>query len=394
MTIPTKSIPVLVVATLLFSLAGCGSEQKDAAGASGEKPPTAVDVRTLKPQKVELKETSSGRVMAFREAEVRPQISGIIQKRLFTEGGQVNKGDLLYQVDPAPYEAALESAKATLAVAQADLDSTRNKAERYRSLASKAAVSRQDTDDAVAAWKQAEAQIQVARAAIKSAQINLDYTRIAAPISGVISRSGVTEGALVSAQQATALATIRQISPVYVDIKRNALAASKSENSDQPQEVTITLEDGTPYAEKGVLKFTESSVDETTGMLNARVLFANKDGRLLPGMFVRASLVTGTIADGLLVPQQGINRTPKGGATALVVNADNKVESRDVEVSQTIGDQWLVSAGLSAGDRVIYAGLQKIKPGDTVQPLEDGKQPAEADKPAEGTKPAEKQAKE
>lgn len=382
---------------LLLSLSGCGSGKEaagNAAAGGGAPPPPAVDVQTLKMQVVELKESSSGRVTAFREAEVRPQINGIILKRLFTEGSTVNKGELLYQVDPAPYQAALDSAKATLSVAEANVDSTRNKAERYQSLAGQSAVSKQDRDDAVAAWKQAEAQIQVAKAAIQSAKINLDYTRITAPISGVISRSNVTEGALVSAQQATPLVTIRQLSPVYVDIKRNALAAVKAGESDRQQAVTLTLEDGTPYSETGVLKFSESSVDETTGMLNARALFENADGRLLPGMFVRASLVTGVINDGLLAPQQGINRTPKGDATALVVNAENKVESRDVVVGQTVGDQWLVRSGLAAGDKLIYSGLQKIKPGDVVQPMEDGKpmggdKPAEAEKSADGDKPAE-----
>ena len=292
---------------------------------------------------------------------------------------------MLYQVDPAPYQATLESAKAGLTVAQANLDSTRNKAERYRSLAAQSAVSRQDAEDTEAAWKQSEAQIQVAKATIQSARINLDYTRIIAPISGIISRSSVSEGALVSVQQATALATIRQLSPVYVDIKRNALLALKSAQQAE-MEVTLTLEDGTAYAEKGVLKFSESSVDEGTGMLNARVLFENRDGQLLPGMFVRASLATKTLQNALLVPQQGVTRTPNGGASALVVNAENKVESREVSVSQTIGDQWLVSSGLAVGERVIYSGLQKIKVGDTVQPLEDGKPAGGGNKPTTGQK--------
>lgn len=368
-----KTIPAFAAIGLMLFLTGCQSDQKAAAGGAGAaRPPTTVDVKTLVAEDVELKETSSGRATAFREAEVRPQISGIIQKRLFEEGSTVKKGEVLYQVDPAPYQAVLESAKAGLAVAQANLDSTRNKAERYRSLAAQSAVSKQDAEDTAAAWKQAEAQIQVAQAAIQSANINLGYTQIAAPISGVVSRSSVTEGALVSAQQATALTTILQLSPVYVDIKRNALTAMKS--SQQPAlEVTLMLEDGTAYPEKGVLKFSESSVDEGTGMLNARVLFENKDGLLLPGMFVRASLATEMIKNALLAPQQGVTRTPSGGASALVVNAENKVESRDVAVAQTIGDQWLVRSGLVAGDRVIYSGLQKIKVGDTVQPLEDGK---------------------
>lgn len=374
--------PALTGVLLFLALAGCQPD-KDAAGkpAAGGGPPPKVDVKTLRTQQIELKETSSGRVSAFREAEVRPQVSGIIQKRLFVEGGVVKQGDLLYQVDPAPYQAALESAQASLAVAEANVDSTRNKAERYQSLASQSAVSKQDRDDAAAAWKQAEAQVKVAKAAIRSAQINLGYTRITAPINGVTGRSSVTEGALVAAQQAASLVTIRQLSPVYVDVQRNALAVAKSTEPERDQNVMLTLEDGTPFPETGTLKFNSASVDESTGTLNARAVFENKEGLLLPGMFVRATLVTGVIQDGLLAPQQGITRIPNGGASALVVNADNKVESRDVAVSQTIGDQWLVSSGLAAGDRVIYSGLQKIKPGALVQPLEDGK-PADAGKPA------------
>lgn len=373
MKLPSTLPASAALGLMLLFLVGCQSDQQAAAnGADVARPPAAVDVRTLVAKDIELKETSSGRVAAFREAEVRPQISGIIQKRLFEEGSTVKKGDVLYQVDPAPYQAALESAKAGLAVAQADLNSTRNKAERYRKLAAQLVVSKQDTEDTTAAWKLAEAQIQVAKAAIQSANINLGYTRITAPISGIISRSSVTEGALVSAQQTTALATIRQLSPVYVDIKRNALTAMKSSQQTAP-EVLLTLEDGTAYPETGVLKSSESSVDEGTGMLNARALFENKDGLLLPGMFVRASLATETVKNALLVPQQGIQRTPDGGTSALVVNAENKVESREVTVTEAIADQWLVRSGLIAGDRVIYSGLQKVKVGDTVQPLEDGK---------------------
>ena len=382
---PIRRAPAIAGTMLLLFLGGCQPDQQAPSGVGAARPPAAVDVRTLVAKDIELKDTSSGRVTAFREAEVRPQISGIIQKRLFEEGSSVKKGDLLYQVDPAPYQATLESAKAGLTVAQANLDSTRNKAERYRSLAAQSAVSRQDAEDTEAAWKQSEAQIQVAKATIQSARINLDYTRIIAPISGIISRSSVSEGALVSVQQATALATIRQLSPVYVDIKRNALLALKSAQQAE-MEVTLTLEDGTAYAEKGVLKFSESSVDEGTGMLNARVLFENRDGQLLPGMFVRASLATKTLQNALLVPQQGVTRTPNGGASALVVNAENKVESREVSVSQTIGDQWLVSSGLAVGERVIYSGLQKIKVGDTVQPLEDGKPAGGGNKPTTGQK--------
>ncbi|MCB1757771.1 MAG: efflux RND transporter periplasmic adaptor subunit [Gammaproteobacteria bacterium] len=365
----------LALGLAALTLAGCQPQSEQSAAPGGPPPPPMVDVKTLAPETVELSENSSGRVTAFRIAEVRPQISGIIQKRLFDEGTEVQQGMLLYQVDPAPYQAALDSAKAELAVVQANAEAANSKARRYQELLRKSAVSQQEADEVLAASKQAKAQIQAANAAVQSAQINLDYTRITAPISGIVGRSNFTEGALVSAQQTTALTTIRQLSPVYVDIKRNAIAATRSrqEGSDQVQEVTLTLEDGTVYNETGLLKFSESSVDQSTGMLNARALFENQDGLLLPGMFVRASLATETLEDALLAPQQGITRTPGGGTSALVVNADNVVEQREVTVSRTIGDRWLVSAGLNAGDRVIYSGLQKIKVGDTVQPLEDGK---------------------
>lgn len=368
----------VVAGMLLLTLSACGGGQSGNAAQGQSGPPPKVDVKTLQPQKVEIKETDPGRVNAYRIAEVRPQINGIIQKRLFEEGSDVKQGDVLYRVDAAPYQAALASAKANQAVAEANKENACVKASRYSRLGRQSAISQQDTDDAATACKQGEAQVQAAKAAVASAQINLNYTRITAPISGVVDRSTVTEGALVSAQQASALTTIRQLSPIYVDIKRSPQAVLKSGGqATDAEEISLELEPGTPYPEKGVLKFSGNNVDETTGMLNARSEFANENHVLLPGMFVTATLVIKTIPDAILAPQQSIARTPDGSATALVVNDQNQVESRPVVVSQTIGDQWLVTSGLQAGDRVIYSGLQKIKPGATVEPLEKGKVAAE-----------------
>jgi membrane fusion protein (multidrug efflux system) len=364
---------------LLSACSDQSSQNAQQQGQAQQQPPTKVDVVTLKPTNLEVKEQVSGRVVAFLTAEIRPQVGGIIEERLFDEGTVVNEGDVLYQIDDATYEADLASAKADLAVANANASSVKQKAERYRNLVKQAAVSKQDAIDAESEWKQAEAQILAARAAVKQAQINLDYTKITSPISGVISRSSVTKGALVTAQQTTALATVRQMSPIYVDIQRPAtdmLKARKSGGAEVP--VLITLEDGTQYSEQGVLKFSETSVDETTGMVTARAEFPNADGLLVPGMYVRATLITETIENALSVPQKGITRQRDGSTTALVVGSNNAVESRTVEVGEAIGDQWLVKSGLKEGDRVIVAGLQKVKAGATVEPVDSAATTAQA----------------
>ncbi|MDO6459947.1 efflux RND transporter periplasmic adaptor subunit [Granulosicoccaceae sp. 1_MG-2023] len=354
-----------------FFLTACQAESQSAAPAGAmQAPPTKVDVVTIQAQPFELTEQSSGRVTAFRSAEVRPQITGIIEERLFEEGSKVNEGDLLYQVDPATYDAALASAKANLAVAQATARNALNRAERYRDLIKKNAISKQDADDAEAAWRQAEAQIEAARAAVQAAQINVDYTRITAPISGFISRSSVTEGALVSAGQATALATIRQLSPIYVDIKRSASATILTRGREGRIPVTLELEDGSTFTETGTLQFSETSVDESTGMVTARARFDNTDGTLLPGMFVRANIIAEVIDNAILAPQQAVSRQPDGSTLVMTVDENNTVQPRPITVSRTIGDQWLVTDGLSNGDRVIVAGLQKVKPGATVEPID------------------------
>ena len=336
------------ISCVLF-LVGCQEEQVQQAQ---PKAPTKVDVVTIKTETIEVKETGSGRVTASKTAEIRPQVSGILQKRLFTEGSTVKEGDALYQIDSAVYQAALASAKADLAVANANAASLKEQAERFSRLVKQSAVSKQEAANAVSSWKQAQAQILAAEAAVKAAQINLNYTKITAPISGIIGRSTVTEGALVSAAQTTALATIRQITPLYVDMQRPVTAVLKMKRKSTAQEipVNLVLEDGYPYDEQGRLEFSEVSVDETTGTVNARARFENTQGLLLPGMYVRATIITDQISDAILAPQKGITHQPDGSTAALVVNPDGVVITQKVEVGDAIGDQWLVKSGLNPGD--------------------------------------------
>ncbi len=305
-------------------------------------------------------------------------MSGIILKRLFTEGSDVKAGQLLYQIDPAVYQAAVASAKANLAKAQANEQSARLKAKRYAELVKVKAISSQEYDDADAAWKQQLAEIGAAKAALQSANINLAYTRITAPISGRIGKSAVTEGALVTAQQADSLTSIQQLDPMYVDVrqstadllrlKRQVAAGKLTQDEQKGARVSFQLEDGSTYGEEGSLQFSDVTVDETTGMVTLRVIVPNPHQLLLPGMFMRATLQEGERAEGLLVPQTAVTRTPKGGATVMVVTADNKVELREVQLGRIVGSDWVVESGLKAGERVIVAGLQKVKPGVVVAP--------------------------
>jgi len=343
-------------------------------------PPAAVDVVTLHSAPLQLMTELTGRTAPLRVAEVRPQVNGIILKRLFTEGSDVKAGQLLYQIDPAVYQAEVASAKANLAKAEANERSARLKAQRYAELVKVKAISRQEYDDADAAWKQQVAEIGSAKAALQSANINLAYTRITAPISGRIGKSAVTEGALVTAQQATSLTTISQLDPMYVDVrqstadllrlKRQVAAGKLTQGEKGDASVSFQLEDGSQYGQKGSLQFSDVTVDETTGMVTLRVIVPNPNQLLLPGMFMRATLQEGERPQGLLVPQTAVTRTPKGGATAMVVTADNKVELREVQLGRVYGDSWVVESGLNAGEKVIVAGLQKVKPGAAVAPTE------------------------
>jgi membrane fusion protein (multidrug efflux system) len=335
----------------------------------------AVTVITLGPERVELTRQLPGRTSAWLVAEVRPQVTGIVKERLFTEGSLVQAGQALYQLDDASYRADYNSARASLARAQAALEVARLNADRTEELIKTNAISRQAYENAVAALRQAEADIGVAEAAVASSRVELDYARITSPIAGRIGKSMVTQGALVTADQAQALATVQQLDPIYVDLTqsssellelRKAVAGGNVRDSGSAP-VTILLEDGTRYEHEGELSFTDVTVDRSTGSFSLRVIVPNPDYLLLPGMYLRAVLSSAVLEDGILVPQQGIARDAKGNASALVVAADGTVEQRTVEVSRTIGDKWLVSSGLLAGDRVIVEGLQKVQPGMPVE---------------------------
>ncbi|HEY3850222.1 MAG TPA: efflux RND transporter periplasmic adaptor subunit [Steroidobacteraceae bacterium] len=328
--------------------------------------PAKVSVVTVQAQAVPITTELPGRVNGYRTADVRPQVNGIILKRLFIEGGDVKAGQQLYQIDPAPYQASYDSAVA------ADV-SARALAERYKPLAEANAVSKQDYDNAVASHLQAQA-------AVETARINLIYTRVLSPITGRIGRSLITEGALATANQATALATVQQLDPVYVDVtqptttlvrlEREAAAGLLTQNEAGKAQVRVRLEDGSEYAHPGILQFSEVTVDEGTGSVTLRALVPNPDRLLLPGMFVREEIQEGVRQGAVLAPQQGISHDQKGEAYALVVGPDNAVERRTVKTDRAIGDQWLVTAGLKPGDRVIVEGIQSAKPGVKVVPEE------------------------
>ena len=339
--------------------------------------PMEVGVLTIKQQPVNLAVELPGRTAAYRIAEVRPQVGGIIKKRLFTEGSEVKAGQLLYQIDPDTYQARFDSAKAALAKADALEHSARLKAERYRTLVQTKAVSDQDQVEMEANWKQAVADVAAAKAAVDSARINLDYTKLTAPISGRIGRSTVTEGALVTAEQATALATIQQLDPLYVDLNQSStemLNLKKELSSEQTQHleksqsrVKVLFEDGAEYSQPGTLEFSDVTVNQTTGTVILRAIVANPDQRLLPGMFVRARIDKGQRPNAILVPAVSISRNSKGQPMVMLVNKESVVEARIVQTGQNIGDQVLVTEGLSEGEQVIVAGLQKIKPGVSVK---------------------------
>jgi membrane fusion protein (multidrug efflux system) len=344
------------------------------------KGPAEVAVVTLALQPVSITNELPGRTVPYRIAEVRPQVSGVILKRLFTEGGEVKAGQQLYLIDPAPFQASLASAQAALARAQATATSTRLLAQRYKPLSEARAVSQQDYDNAVASQEQAGADVASAKAAVDMARINLAYTKVLAPISGRTGRSSVTEGALVAVGQTAALVVIQQLDPIYVDVTqsstvlldlRRALAQGKLHQVGASQAATrLVLEDGTPYELPGKLQFTEVTVDSGTGSVTLRAVYPNPQSTLLPGMFVRERLEEGVNEQGLLVPQRALTHNQRGEATVTVVGPDNKASTRIVKTERAIGDQWLVSEGVAAGDRIIITGIQRVKNGDTVQPHE------------------------
>ena len=353
-------------------LAGCG--EKDAAPAQGQMPPPTVSVATAREQEVTLARQLPGRAVAFMTAEVRPQVSGIVEERLFEEGGQVEAGQALYQLDDATYQASYNMAKANLAAAQAAVSIARVEADRSDALYQSKAVSQQEYDNAQASLQQAEAQLGVAEASLANAQVALDHSRIVAPISGTIGRSAVTKGALVTANQAAPLATVQQLDPIYVDIAqsssellrlRRAVAQGELRAIEMP--VKLTLEDGSAYEHEGKIAFSEVSVDATTGSYNLRVVVPNPDELLLPGMYVRATIEEGVRENGILVPQNAVARAPNGATSVMLVGPDGTVSSRAIETGQSVGNSWLVKSGLVAGDVFITGGLQKVQPGLKVQ---------------------------
>src|SRR5690554_6667744 len=381
----TPSARLVVPLILSLALAACSGGEEPAPPPSPE-----VSVVTLAPQTVTLTRELPGRTTAFMVAEVRPQVNKIVQERLFTEGSLVEAGQALYQIEDAGYRAAASSARAQLARAETALANARSLERRFEELSGTRYISAQEYENAIAAARQAQAEVGAARAALDAANVTLGRARITAPISGRIGKSSVTAGALVTAAQPQPLATIQQLDPIHVDLTQSAselldlrreLAAGRLESgADLP--VTILLEDGTPFPHQGTLAFSEVSVDPATGSFGLRVVVDNPDHVLMPGMYVRALIGSGVRQSAILVPQRGVARDPKGGTSVMLVNVEGVVENRPVTVSRTIGDQWLVEDGLVAGDRVIVEGLQKIQPDIPVEavPFEGG--PTAAPPPA------------
>jgi len=364
----------VALAAISLTLAACGQGQGGAAG-MGAGGPSDVGVVVVRTEPVNLSTELSGRTSAYLISEVRPQVSGIVKARLFQEGGYVRAGQPLYQIDPATYQAAYNSAAAGLAQAQAAYTAAKLKADRFGALVATGAVSRQDNDDAQAASQQAAANVAAQKAAVDAARINLGYTKVLSPISGRIGKSSVTPGALVTASQAAALATVQDTSRVYVDLTQSSaellklqkdLATGGMGRSGSAQ-VTLKLEDGSTYPSPGKLEFSDVTVDPTTGSIGLRATFNNPNGVLLPGMYVRAVLGTATAQNGMLIPQPAVSRDPKGNATVMVVGAKSLAEARPITVRQTVGDKWLVTSGLKPGDQVIVEGLQKVRPGAPVK---------------------------
>jgi len=359
----------IVCATLLT---GCDGSDNPKQSAQAPQ----VTVYVVKSAPLAVTTELPGRTDAFRVAEVRPQVSGIILRRNFTEGGDVNAGDSLYQIDPATYKAAYDSAKGELAKAEAAANIAHLTVKRYEPLVGTQYISRQEYDQAVANARQADASVIAAQASVETARINLAYTKVSSPINGRIGKSNVTEGALVTNGQAAALATVQQLDPIYVDVTQSSndfmhLKQSRLQKNEDTSSVQLLMENGQPYPLKGTLQFSDVTVDESTGSITLRAVFPNPQHSLLPGMFVRARIDEGIQPDAILVPQQGVTRTPRGDATVLVVNDKEQIELRNVIASHAIGDSWLIAEGLKDGDRVVVSGLQKIHPGATVVAVSD-----------------------
>ena len=385
----TRRNPLLVPAAALlsiFMLAGCGNKDHAVAHAASPPPAPVVTVMAVQSALVPLVTELPGRTTPYLIAELRPQVGGIVQQRAFTEGSEVRAGQLLYRIDAAPYQAAYDSAKANLARAEANLQVAKVKAERYAGLVRIQAVSKQANDDAQAALQLAQADIAAAKAALDKTRIDLDHTQVKSPISGRIGRSSVTQGALVTANQAAALATVQQLDPIYVDltqssadmlrIRRDLAAGTLQRNANAAVPVTLVLEDGSEYASAGSLAFSEVTVDENTGSVTLRAKFPNPKGELLPGMYVRARLPQGVRSEAILVPHAALTRDARGKALVMVVDAESTVQARAVQVAQSLDAQWVVTDGLQPGERIIVEGLQKVRPGASVQAEEAQRAPA------------------
>ena len=390
--------PLAVVLMLSGSLALTGCDDKPAQQQQGAGQAPEVGVVTVKAAPLQITTELPGRTTAYRIAEVRPQVSGIILKRNFTEGSDVEAGVSLYQIDPATYQAAYDSAKGDLAKAQAAANIAQMTLNRYKKLLGTKYISQQDYDTAQADAQQANATVIAAKAAVENARINLAYTKVTSPISGRTGTSTVTEGALVQSGQTTALTTVQQLDPIYVDVTQSSndflrlkqeMANGSLKQDNGKAKVELVTNDGMKYDQSGTLEFSGVTVDQTTGSITLRAVFPNPDHTLLPGMFVRAKLEEGVNPNALLVPQQGVTRTPRGDATAMVVGEGDKVEIRNITATQAIGDKWLVTDGLKSGDRVIIEGLQKVKPGVHVKAQEvtsDKKEQAQANGQSEQPK--------
>jgi membrane fusion protein (multidrug efflux system) len=372
-----RAVPLIA----LLLLAGCGEEsQKPAAQMAPE-----VGVITLKPQEAKISTVLPGRVVAYQTSEVRPQVTGILLKRDFVEGAEVKEGDLLYEIDPVQYKAALASAEAAVQRADATLVSVRLKAARKTQLLQTNAASQQDVDDAVAAYKQGEADVKAAQANRDTAAISLDRTKVTASISGRIGKSTITPGALVTASQATAMTTVQQLDPVYVDLDqstsemerlRSQIAGGKLKRPAEGVQVELLMESGKNYGHKGKYGFTDASVNESTGSVSSRAIFANPERALLPGMYVRARVVAGVDPAAILVPQRAVSRNPLGQAVAMFVDKDNKIEQRTLDLGEDVDGNWLVRSGAAAGDRLVVDGTQKARPGAAVKTVEVAVDPA------------------
>lgn len=385
-----RLILIVISVCLVLSVTGCDEMGKLMSLVTGHGPggpggphrpmgPPQVSVVTIKSQKVTLTTKLPGRTAPFRIAQIRPQVSGLILKRLFVEGSNVRTGQALYQIDPAPFQVALDNARAALDQAEANLSATRLKAKRFKELLPDKAVSRQNYDDAVSALKQVEAGIESGKARVESARINLGYTHVMAPISGRIGTSNVTVGAIVTAYQPMALTTIQQLDPIYVDVpesttellrlKRNLKDGHLKHDETNRDKVKLILEDGTPYPLEGTLQFSDVTVDPSTGSVILRIVVPNPQHLLLPGMFVEAVIKEGVNEHAILASQQGVSRNRKGNPFALIVDKTGKVGQRMLTLGRAIGDKWLVSSGLTPGDRVIIEGIQNVRPGMAVKAM-------------------------